>query len=449
MFASHRRAFLDHMEDGDLALFQGAHLMVRNHDVDFPFRQQSEFWYLTGCNEPEAALILAKGIEDMPSEILFVLPRDPERETWVGRRLGPEGAMEKLGFVSARNHEEFSEVAGAALAKAKRVWARLGDHEELDGFLLRSLAELRKKGRMGISPPSSILDPGPVLDDLRLHKSATELEHMRRAAAVSAEAHLLAMALCQPGTMEYELEAVLHYTFRRHGCNDAGWAYPSIVASGANACILHYTENNQKCSDGELVLIDAGGEYQHYAADITRCFPVNGKFLPAQRRVYEWVLKAQEAAVDTVRAGNPFHQTHEVATRILCEGLLDLGVLQGSVDEVMSAQSFKRYTIHNTSHWLGLDVHDCGAYYQQMESRALEPGMVLTVEPGLYFAPDDTSVPEEFRGIGIRIEDDVVVTGGHPEVLTAATPKSVEAIEDACAQSAPALPCLDSLEVAS
>jgi len=249
--------------------------------------------------------------------------------------------------------------------------------------------------------------------------------------------------------MEYELEAILHYTFRRHGCNDAGWAYPSIVASGANACILHYTENNQSCADGDMVLIDAGGEFQFYAADITRCFPVNGHFSPAQRRVYEWVLKAQEEAIAAVQAGNSFHQTHEVASRVLCQGLLDLGVLTGTLEDIVSTQSFKRYTIHNTSHWLGLDVHDCGAYYQQMESRLLEPGMVLTVEPGLYFSPDDPLVPEEFRGIGIRIEDDVAVTGGNPEVLTAATPKSVEAIEDACAQTPAALPRLDCLEAKS
>ncbi|MHC4823279.1 MAG: aminopeptidase P N-terminal domain-containing protein [Planctomycetota bacterium] len=447
MFRRHRRAFLDHMEDGDLAIFQGASLMVRNHDVDFPFRQQSGFWYLTGCPEPEAALVLAKGIDGIGEETLFVLPRDPARETWTGRRLGPEGAMETLGFQDAHNHEDFEEVVHDALAKAKRVWCRLGEQPELDGFVLEGLAGLRKKARLGLAPPSALLDPGPVLDEMRLFKSEEELQLMRRAAAVSAEAHMLAMAQCNPGTYEYELEALLHYTFRRHGCHTAGWAYPSIVASGGNACILHYTENNTPCADGDLVLIDAGGEYQHYAADITRCFPTNGKFSPAQEDVYRIVLEAQVATVDAVRVGTPFHDLHDLASRRLCEGLVELGVVKTSVEEAMESGSYKRWTIHNTSHWIGLDVHDCGAYRLDKVSRPLEPGMVLTVEPGLYFADDDETVPAALRGIGVRIEDDVHVTGGDPENLTIATPKTIADVEQACSAERVAPPTLESVGI--
>ncbi|MDA0666871.1 MAG: aminopeptidase P N-terminal domain-containing protein [Planctomycetota bacterium] len=444
MFRSHRQAFLDHMEDGDIALFQGANHMVRNHDVDFPFRQQSGFWYLTGLPEADGALMLAKGVEGVAEETLFVLPRDPAKETWHGRRLGPEGAMEKLGFADARENDEFPEVALSAMQKAKRVWCRLGEQAELDAFVLESLSAIRKQTRLGLTPPSAVLDPGPVLDELRLFKSEGELNLMRRAAAVSAEAHMLAMAQCNPGFYEHQLEALLHFTFRNHGCNDAGWAYPSIVASGANACILHYTDNNQACADGDLVLIDAGGEFQHYAADITRCFPVNGTFSPAQRAVYQVVLDAQIAAVDAVRAGNPFHDIHDLASLKLCEGLVSLGVVKTSVEEAMETGSFRKWTIHNTSHWIGLDVHDCGAYRFDGVSRPLEPGMVLTVEPGLYFSPDDDSIPSELRGIGVRIEDDIHVTGGTPENLTVATPKAIADVEQACAAERLAPPTLES-----
>jgi len=432
------------MEDGDIALFQGASLMVRNHDVDFPFRQQSGFWYLTGLPEAEGALMLSKGIEGVAAETLFVLPRDPAKETWHGRRLGPEGAMEKLGFADARENDEFEDVVQAAMSRANRVWCRLGEQAELDAFVLEGLAALRKQARLGLTPPSAVLDPGPVLDELRLFKSQDELNLMRRAAAVSAEAHMLAMSQCKPGMHEHQLEALLHFTFRNHGCNDAGWAYPSIVASGENACILHYTENNQACADGDLVLIDAGGEFQHYAADITRCLPVSGKFSPAQRDVYQVVLDAQIAAVDAVRAGTLFHDIHDLASLKLCEGLVSLGVVKTSVEEALESGSFRKWTIHNTSHWIGLDVHDCGAYRFDGISRPLEPGMVLTVEPGLYFAPDDESIPSELRGIGVRIEDDVHVTGGGPENLTVATPKTIADVEEACAAERVAPPTLES-----
>jgi Xaa-Pro aminopeptidase len=447
MFKAHRREFLDRMQDGDLALFQGAGLVTRNHDVEFPLRQQSSFWYLTGCQEADAALMLAKGVDGVEEETLFVLPRDPARETWVGRRLGPEGAMDQLDFDVAFNNDEFQAEVNEALAKCKRVWCQLGFNDELDAFLLEAIKGLRAKGRLGLAPPEQILDAGSIVHEMRVLKSAEELKLMRKAAAVSAEAHMLAMAQCRAGMMEYELEALLHYTFRRHGCNDAGWAYPSIVAGGDNANILHYNTNHMAMKDGDMVLIDAGAEFQNYAADITRTFPVNGKFSPAQRDIYEVVLAAQIDAIDAVRAGNEFHFAHEVSIAKLCDGLHQLGVLKCGVEEAIATEAHKQWTIHNTSHYIGLDVHDCGISRAEDKSRVLEPGMVLTVEPGLYFPADDDSVPAELRGIGVRIEDDIHVTGGVPENLTAATPKTLADVEEACRAERMAPPTLDTAEI--
>lgn len=449
MFRRHRSAFLEHMADGDLALFLGASLAVRNHDVDYPFRQDSTFWYLTGCPEPDAMLMLAKGVEGVPEETLFVLPRDPAKETWTGRRMGPEGAMESLGFAAAQSRESFRETAAKAMAQADRLWYRLGADARLDDFVRDTQNDLRKQARLGLAPLEEMLDPGPVVDELRLFKSEDELALMRRAAAISAEAHLLGMAQVKPGMYEYELEALYHYTFRRHGCADSGWAYPSIVAGGDNANILHYTNNDQVFHDGDLVLVDAGGEYQGYAADITRTFPVNGQFTDPQKAVYEVVLAAQLAGIDAVRAGNEYHESHLRAVQELAKGLVDLGIVQTSVEECVESESYKRWYMHNTGHWIGLDVHDCGAYRHDGLSRPLEPGMVLTIEPGLYIPAADDTVPQEFRGIGVRIEDDVHVTGGDPEVLTAAVVKTVADVEAACAATRPMPPTLEDAPLAS
>ncbi len=442
--ARHRSAFLDRMEDGDVALFPGASLATRNHDVDFPFRQESNFWYLTGCPEPDAWLVLAKGIDGLPEAELFVLPRDRSREIWNGRRLGPAGAREVLGFPAARESAEFPAAAGHALALARRAWVRLGAHAGLDAIVRERLEELRRRVRTGVEPPEVLLDPTPTLGELRLHKAPEELAWMRRAAAVTAEAHLLAMAMTAPGRHEYEVEALLDYVFRRNGGDGAGWAYPPIVAGGANACILHYQVNADPLRAGDLLLVDAGAEFGHYACDVTRTWPVSGRFEGPGRRLYEVVLAAQEAAIARCRVGVPFSEVHDVAVRTLCEGLIEVGLLRGSLDEVVESGGWRRFYPHNTSHWLGLDVHDAGRYLVDGESRPLEAGMVLTVEPGLYVQPDDEEAPEEFRGIGVRIEDDVHVTGDEPEVLTAAVVKEVDAVEDACAQELEALPSLDS-----
>ncbi len=437
------------MAPGDVALFPGAGLATRNHDVEFPFRQQSDFWYLTGLAEADALLMLAKDVADVPADTLFVLPKDPLQETWHGVRLGAEGAMEHLGFAAAAAVADAGERVLEVLPQARRLWCSLGEHGGLDRMVLGAFQGLRKRIRQGIEPPAEVLDPRPVLHEMRMFKSVQELDCMRRAAAISAEGHLLAMAQCQPGSTEYQLEALLHYTYRRHGCNDAGWAYPSIVAGGGNACILHYTDNDQVLNDGDLVLVDSGGEYRSYAADITRTFPVNGRFSPAQRDVYEVVLAAQLASIELSRCGNTHEDVHLASVRGLSDGLIQLGVLDGSVEEIIESESYKRWYMHNTGHWIGLDVHDAGRYLSDGVSRPLEAGMVMTVEPGLYFRADDEEVPEEMRGLGIRIEDDVHITGGDPEVLTAATPKTVADVEDACSQERVAPPVLDTETVPS
>ncbi|MCH2101565.1 MAG: aminopeptidase P N-terminal domain-containing protein [Planctomycetes bacterium] len=443
MFIRHRQAFLDRMEEGDLALFPGAELVTRNHDVDFPFRQHSDFWYLTGLREPSGMLMLAKGISDVPDETLFLQPRDELAEIWNGKRLGAEGAMEQLGFVAAAPVEGFRSRFVDLLPRAKRLWVSLGSSSSFDQIVLAAMAELRGKIRLGLEPPQILVDPRPELAQMRLYKSDEELELMRRAAAISSEAHTLAMAQCRPGMNECELEALIHYTFRRHGCDDAGWAYPSIVASGDNACILHYTNNDQPMRDGDVVLIDAGAEYRSYGADITRTFPVNGKFTPAQRDVYEVVLAAQKASLDFSRPGCTHAQVHEASVRTLADGLVQLKVLDESVDEIIERQTYRRWYMHNTGHWLGLDVHDAGRYREGGESVDLAPGMVMTIEPGLYFQSGDEGIPAELRGIGVRIEDAIHITGGAPEVLTAATPKEVAEVEEACANERAEPPTLE------
>lgn len=436
------------MEDGDLALFAGADLVTRNHDVEFPFRQQSDFWYLTGLREPKGVLMLAKGIDDLPQDTLFVQPRDELAEIWNGRRLGAEGAMEQLGFAAAAPIDDARARIVEALPRAKRLWVGLGSQPDFDTQVLSMLGEVRGKIRLGLQPPAIMLDPRPVLAEQRLYKSPQELELLRKAAAISSEAHTLAMAQCRPGMNECELEALLHYTFRRNGCDDAGWAYPSIVAAGDNACILHYTENNAVIQDGDLVLIDAGGEFQSYAADITRSFPANGKYTPAQRDVYEIVLAAQKASIEKSRTGFTHADVHEASVRVLTQGLVDLKLLEGEVDGLIEQQAYRAWYMHNTGHWLGLDVHDAGPYRQGEKSLSLEPGMVMTIEPGLYFQAKDERLPGALRGIGVRIEDDIHVTGGEPENLTAATPKEVADVEEACASDRLAPPTLET-EMAS
>jgi len=441
MFTTHRNAFLDQMNDGDIALFPGASFKTRNHDVDYPFRQDSDYWYLTGHREAEGVLLLAKNVADCPPSTLFVLPKDPLKETWEGVRLGPEGACEELGMDAAFPLAEMESAIAGVMERAQRVWYRLGDHSKLDALVGGQFREMRRKARHGIHPPMALMEPTHVLHQMRLIKSEEEMAWMRRSAAVSCEGHMLAMAQTKDGVGEWEVQALLDYTFRRNG--GEGWAYPAIVAGGANACILHYNTNHMPVQDGDLLLIDAGAEFNGYAADITRTFPVNGTFTSPQRDVYSAVLAAQEASIAECRPGNPFHKIHEASVRSLSGALRELGVLKESVDTIVEEGLYREWYLHNTSHWLGLDVHDAGRYRHGDDWVELEAGMCLTVEPGLYFAPDDDRVPAELRGIGVRIEDDIHITGGGCENLTAAAPKTIEEVEAACQSERLAPPVLD------
>lgn len=433
MFQAHRQAFLDSMQDGDLALFAGARHVTRNNDVDFPFRQDSDYYYLTGHRESDGLLMLAKGIDGIPTETIFVLPRDPKMETWFGVRMGAEGAPEKLGIECARVNSELDTAVADALLKCQRVWYRLGGRDDVDAMVMKGFAHLRTQIRKGVAPPEAVLEPSHVLHEMRLFKSADELEIMRRAAELSAKGHNEAMGLAKPGMMEYELEAFYNYTFRRNGAESMGWSYGTIVAGGNNANILHYVENDKALVDGDLVLVDAGAEFGLYAGDITRTYPVNGKFTDAQKTVYEAVLNAEKASIEASVVGATLLDVHNASVRVLCGALIDLGVTTDSVEQQIKTESYKEWFLHNTSHWIGLDVHDAGKYRDGDNWRPLEPGMCFTIEPGLYFRADDERVPEALRGIGIRIEDDILVTVDGPENLTLDCVKEIADVEAACA----------------
>jgi Xaa-Pro aminopeptidase len=431
MFEQRREKFMEKMEGG-VALFFAAPERVRSNDTTYKYRQDSYFHYLTGFGEPGAAALL---LPDHPDHrfVMFVRPRDRERETWDGRRAGPEGAEKRFGADVAHPIERLPELLPDFLENVDRLHYSLGRDGENDALVHDALKKVKAKTRQGIRGPSIFLDPSAMLNEMRLLKAPEELERMRRAAAISSEAHRAAMRTLKPGMNEYELEAVIEYTFRKLGA--VGPAYNTIVGSGQNATILHYIENESRCADGDLLLVDAGAEFDGYSADITRTYPVNGTFSPLQREVYEIVLLAQQTAIDRARPGEDFDSVHEAALGTLVEGLVRLGALTGDPQELIDKEAYKPYFMHRTSHWLGLDVHDVGEYRKGSDSRKLQPGMVLTVEPGLYFPKDDKETPESLRGMGIRIEDDVLVTGGDPEVLTAATPKTVADVESTMAES--------------
>lgn len=427
-----RRAAVCAQLGEDVLVLPSAPVTLRNNDVDHEYRQGSDFFYLTGFEEPDCVLVLSGRPEGY---VLFVRRRDPEREIWDGRRSGVEGAVENYGADRAHAIEELDQKLVDLLENVTRVHYQLGrdrsgDRRDFDARFLDVLDRVRARGRGGSDWPTEIVDPRVILHELRLKKSPFELDCMRKAAEITVEAHRGAMAACRPGMYEYEIEALLLQRFRRRGSQRV--AYPSIVGSGPNATILHYRENDRCMRDGELLLIDAGAEFAYYAADVTRTFPVGGRFTAAQRALYQIVLDAQLAAIDRCRPGSTLDSIHDAAARVIAAGLLDLGFLSGSVDEVLEQKALKPYFMHRTSHWLGMDVHDVGRYHSDRKPRLLEPGMVITVEPGIYVAEGDENVAPEFRGIGIRIEDDVVITTGEPEVLTEAAPKTIEAVEAAC-----------------
>lgn len=427
-FAQHRRMLLDQLPEDEAMLIMGSAHHLRNGDAEYRYRPSSDLFWLTGWPDPDVALFVRHG--EAPFT-LFVQPKNREMEVWTGYRPGPEGAVEHYGMDAAFDVGELPEQLASGLQGIRALHYAWADDAENDAMLAAVLKKSARKSRKSKKPtPLTFHHPTRLLHELRLRKTPAEIAVMREAARITGLAHRAAMAQAAPGVGEWEIDALLTYTYRKEGGEGPG--YTNIVAGGANACILHYIVNDQPLHDGDLLLIDSGGEAGFYTADVTRTFPVNGRFTEPQRRVYEIVLRAQLAAIDAARPGRPYAEMHKVATRILTEGMVELGLLEGDVDEIIEAEAHKAYYMHGTGHWLGLDVHDVGLYHGDGESRPLEPGMIVTVEPGLYIPADDEDAPEELRGIGIRIEDDVLVTDGDPEVLTADIPKLPEEVEAAC-----------------
>jgi Xaa-Pro aminopeptidase len=417
-----RRARLAAQIGRGVAILPTAPECTRNRDTHYPYRPDSYFHYLTGFPEPEAVAVIIG--DEEPQSVLFCRDKDLEREIWDGFRYGPEGAKEAFGFETTHSIRELDALMPQLLANRPAVYCHLGADPAWDARVLGWINNVREQVRTGVSAPAEIRDPHALLDEMRVIKDPAEVQIMRRAAAISSVAHRRAMQLAAPGRYEYEVEAELLHEFRRGGAQSP--AYTSIVAGGANACVLHYVQNNAELHDGDLLLIDAGCELDCYAADITRTFPVNGKFSAAQQAVYELVLAAQAAAIAAVKPGNTWNMPHDAAVSVLAQGMVDLKLLTGSVSGVIESQAYRKFYMHRTGHWLGLDVHDAGNYKQNGEWRTLEPGMMLTVEPGCYIrrAPD---VPDEYADIGVRIEDDVLVTENGCDVITTA-PKTVDEV---------------------
>lgn len=433
VFRERRNAVLQAIAPGVMVLPCASH-QLRNNDVHYAYRQDSDLYYLTGFDEPDSVLVL--GAQDEAPAILFVRPRDPEREVWDGARAGIEGAMQQLGIEQAYPIAELEQRLPGLLSGHERLFYHLGRYSEFDSLLIKALGAARAKGRRGKAFPIQIIDSDSVVHELRRIKSAAEIELMQRAVAITDRAHREAMAAARPGGYEFELEAVLRSAFLRQGSPRV--AYEPIVGSGPNATVLHHVKNDRQLREGELVLIDAGCEYGYYAADVTRTFPVNGRFSAAQRDLYQVVLDAQLLGLAACTAGATLESIHEVTLEALVRGMLQLGLLQGSFEQAIETKSYQRYYMHRTSHYLGMDVHDVGRYYLGGNPRPLDPGVVITVEPGLYVAESDQLAPEQFRGLGIRIEDDVLIESNGARVLSSAIPKTIDEVEQAC-QSAPHL----------
>jgi Xaa-Pro aminopeptidase len=431
-FSDNRNALLQAMNTNSIAVIPSAKLQVRNRDAEFPFRQSSDFFYLTGFTEDNACLILLKKHNVKTNQveqqaILFCQPKIKEMEIWTGYRLGPDAAIKKLSMDQAFGIETLDKQLPDLMSDCEQVYGLWGSSKEWDQTLITAIENVKLKARTGVSAPTGMLAVEPLLHELRLIKSDAEIALMTTAAELSAQAHISAMTAVKPGMYEYQLEGLIRNHFAQRGSRFD--AYTPIVGCGDNACILHYNDNDQEIKNGDLILIDAGCEINHYASDITRTFPANGKFSDEQKALYQLVLDSQLAAIAEVKPGNNFNQPHEAVLQVLTQGLLDLGLLTGDVKTLIEKEAYKPFFMHKTGHWIGLDVHDVGAYKIKGQWRELKPGMVLTVEPGLYVAPDDTSVDEKWRGIGIRIEDDILVTATGHQVLSASVPKSVADIE--------------------
>jgi Xaa-Pro aminopeptidase len=425
-YLNRRQALLAKMVAGSAAIIFAAPVATRNADSEYPYRQHSDFWYFTGFNEPEAALVLIKSDEHHSHSVIFNRVRDITAETWYGRRLGQDAAPEKLAVDRALPFDEIVDNLPLLFNGLDVIYHAQGEFAYADKLVFDALEKLRQGARKELRAPATLTDWRDWVHDMRLFKSPEEIAIIRRAGEITALAHQRAMQHCRPGMYEYQLEAEIHYEFTRSGAR-----YPSfntIVGSGVNGCILHYTENESLMKDGDLVLVDAGCEYQGYAGDITRTFPVNGKFTPAQRQIYDLVWAAEQKAFQLYRPGSSIQEVTEAVVRLIVEGLIKLGILHGEVETLLSEKAYRRYFMHGLSHWLGLDVHDVGNYGTADRARILEPGMVLTIEPGLYIAPD-ADVPPEYRGIGIRIEDDILITKQGNEILTPQVVRNADDIE--------------------
>jgi len=408
-----------------VAIFLGAGMVPRSRDTEYPFRQDSDFWYLTGLDHPNAVAVLRTN--GGPDHTLYVEPRDRELEIWTGFRPGVEGAREDYGADEAYTESEFLSQLPDLVRKTKRIYHTLGRNIDVDRKITNTLDEMRLRSRQSGTPAESIIDPRSIVHEMRLFKEPAELDIMRRAAAISSEAHEAGAKLAHSGVYEYEIEAAIEYTFRRRGARGA--AYATIVGSGSNATVLHYVANNQKLRDDEMVLVDAGCELEGYASDVTRTYPVGGRYTAAGRAIYEVVLDAHRAGIEQCAPGSTLADVHAAAVRAIVEGLVDLKLLSGDVEELIAREAYRRYYMHMTSHWLGLDVHDVGSYRMDSKHRPMESGMVFTVEPGIYVAADDQEAAPEFRGIGVRIEDDVAITQDGCENLTSAIPTEPDYVE--------------------
>jgi Xaa-Pro aminopeptidase len=417
--------FMRRMNQKSVAIIPSAREATRSNDTQYRFRQDSDFYYLTGFEEPDSIAVIAPGREH--NYTLFVRPRDPEQEIWVGRRAGLEGAKAEFGADEAFAINDFDDKLQDILDGAESLYYRLGVQSDLDNKIIRRIAEMRAINRKPIHPPRTIIDPATIVHELRVLKSAEEIELMQRAADIAADAHVEAMKTVRPGMKEYEVEALLEREFRRNGA--AGPSYTSIVGAGANATVLHYINNDGDLRDGDLLLVDAGAEYKGYASDITRTFPINGRFSQAQREIYDLVLQTQVSCVELVRPGVTHDELKAHSVEMLTEGMVKLGLLKGEPADLIKEEKYKQFYMHGLGHLLGIDVHDVGIYYYDKQSRALEPGVVMTVEPGIYVAPDTKDIPEQYLGIGVRIEDDVLCTSNGPRVLTTRVPKNADEIE--------------------
>ncbi len=425
-YARRRKALMAEMEPNSIAILPAAPMYIRNRDVEHIYRQDSDFQYLSGFPEPEAVIALIPGREH-GEYVLFCRERDPARELWDGLRAGQDGAISEYGADDAFPIGDIDDILPGLIEGRSRVYYAIGSNQEFDHRLMEWINTIRSKARQGARPPNEFVALDHLLHDLRLYKSANEIKVMRSAAQVSAGAHVRAMQASRPGLYEYHLEAELDYEFRKGGAKMP--AYGSIVAAGKNACILHYRENDALLKDGDLVLIDAGCELDCYASDITRTFPVNGRFSPEQKAIYEVVLAANEEAFKHIAPGKHWNEAHEATVQVITAGLVELGLLRGDIQTLIATEAYKPFYMHRAGHWLGMDVHDVGDYKVGGEWRVLEPGMAMTVEPGIYVAPDNQDVAKKWRGIGVRIEDDVVVTRTGCEILTGGVPKTVEQIE--------------------